>query len=586
MYAVVGHVHKFSQYNFPDKARIILIIQTSSIWNHIYVHYISKGKEQTLVGMSVGCLTYKNVFVTNSNTTLFHGRRMKHTYNAHDIVEDFHINMLAQLALVVCIFVAESTAQRSCRDIYIGNLASASGTYSIFNRQQQPYTVYCDFHKEYGYTFISNITTVPINIEDLAESNEHVIVRILLSNGQQKEVKFEQITRYQSYRNLTFFYSSHHGFTSPYNVKMAPYIYLGFLPTAIAQNRNTQGYRANGVDYEFHNCDSVPNSYMVFYFNPHNLKPAGYYPHCCDTRLMHQWVDHSVDVPSNNFLPNHFFYFFEFHMGGCGGYAVPAEYHNVEGASIGFRFGILCLLPCCILIFSFQDSCKDIYMENSNNPSGTYTIMNRHNQAYTVYCEFHKGYGYTYISNTSHVPINIDDLHTTTQHVMVRILKTNGQQKETKMEQLTRYQSQRNLTLMYNRYTDFAAPLNIKMSPYIYLGFLPVSMAKNTNTQGYRANGVNHEYQNCDANPNSYLVFYFNPHNIGPSGYYTGCCNTPLMHQWIDHATVLPHNKYLDPHFYFFFEMHMGGCGGYAIPQEYTDVQGAAIGFRFGKYIL
>lgn len=226
-------------------------------------------------------------------------------------------------------------------------------------------------------------------------------------------------------------------------------------------------------------------------------------------------------------------------------------------------------------------SCKDIYMENSNNPSGTYTIMNRHNQAYTVYCEFHKGYGYTYISNTSHVPINIDDLHTTTQHVMVRILKTNGQQKETKMEQLTRYQSQRNLTLMYNRYTDFAAPLNIKMSPYIYLGFLPVSMAKNTNTQGYRANGVNHEYQNCDANPNSYLVFYFNPHNIGPSGYYTGCCNTPLMHQWIDHATVLPHNKYLDPHFYFFFEMHMGGCGGYAIPQEYTDVQGAAIGFRF-----
>ncbi|XP_033751827.1 protocadherin Fat 4-like [Pecten maximus] len=125
----------------------------------------------------------------------------------------------------------------------------------------------------------------------------------------------------------------------PYNhQQMAPYLYLGFLPVTVAQNRNQQGYRSNGVNYLFTNCDSNPNSYMAFYFN-HNHHVALNYAGCCDSTLMHDWVTHGTAVPSSRYLPQEFYFFFELHMGGCGGYAIPPTIiHDVQGAALGLRF--------------------------------------------------------------------------------------------------------------------------------------------------------------------------------------------------------------------------------------------------------
>jgi len=154
------------------------------------------------------------------------------------------------------------------------------------------------------------------------------------------------------------------------------------------------------------------------------------------------------------------------------------------------------------------------------------------------------------------------------------------------MEQLSTYSSHYNLSFFYNKHDGFAQSQNYQqLSPYIYLGFQPVSMIHRGTTQGYRCNGVDYTFANCDGNPNSYFVFYFNKQRKIPIGYYTHCCDTTLMHEWVTHANTVPTSKYLPAGFYFFFEMHMGGCGGYVIPNLLKGVQGAALGLRFGKDI-
>lgn len=227
-------------------------------------------------------------------------------------------------------------------------------------------------------------------------------------------------------------------------------------------------------------------------------------------------------------------------------------------------------------------SCQDIYFYTSTH-SGVYRIFNRDSEIHYVYCEFHGTYGYAFVSNLSHVDINIDDLYTNRSHVILRHLTSSGEQKEILIEQLSRYRTQP-LSFFYNKHDGFAAPLNqVQLGPYLYLGFLPISIANNRNTQGYRAGGIDYTFQNCDSNPNSYLALFFNPKHADSVGYYRTQPVTPLMTYWITHSSPLDRSRYMLPNFYFTFEMHMGGCGGYEISSHLNGNQivGAAIGFKF-----
>ncbi|XP_021338898.1 uncharacterized protein LOC110440259 [Mizuhopecten yessoensis] len=246
--------------------------------------------------------------------------------------------MYTLLFTVSCMLVVVQGLFHSCKEIYANNPHSVSGVYEIMNRKQEPFTVYCDFYADYGYTYVINTTSVQVDIADLYTSTAHAMIRHINVVGIQKESKMEQISTYSKIP-LSFQYNTHAGYANPYNhQQMAPYLYLGFLPVSVAQNRNQQGYRVNGVDYLFTNCDSNPNSYFAFYFNHNDHLPINY-GRCCDSTLMHDWITHAHDIPKPRYLPPEFFFFFELHMGGCGGYAIPPTIiHDVQGAALGLRF--------------------------------------------------------------------------------------------------------------------------------------------------------------------------------------------------------------------------------------------------------
>ncbi|KAK3607811.1 hypothetical protein CHS0354_031312 [Potamilus streckersoni] len=130
--------------------------------------------------------------------------------------------------------------------------------------------------------------------------------------------------------------------------------------------------------------------------------------------------------------------------------------------------------------FFSSDSCEDIYKNNIQSPNGVYTIYNRNNQPYQVYCEFHKAYGYTFVATNTSVAVNMDDLHTSSDHVLVRFLRNNHAQTQTKVEQLSSFKSRYQLSLQYSKNDGYATPLNANLGPYLYLGFLPASEASHT----------------------------------------------------------------------------------------------------------
>jgi hypothetical protein len=82
------------------------------------------------------------------------------------------------------------------------------------------------------------LSRVDINIDDLYTDTSHVILRHITSSGDQKEIEVKQLSRYRSHP-LAFFYNRHDGYAAPQNhVQLGPYLYLGFLPISIANNRN------------------------------------------------------------------------------------------------------------------------------------------------------------------------------------------------------------------------------------------------------------------------------------------------------------------------------------------------------------
>ena len=225
----------------------------------------------------------------------------------------------------------------SCADLYKSNVVSASAPYTIYNRNNQPFQVYCEFHQGYGYTFISPATTVPVDIDDLHTGSDHVLVRDLRTDNKQYEAKLEEISRYNK-KPLSIQYNAHAGYQGMQNAKMTPYVFIGLLPQAGIQHlHNVEGYRLNGHDLTFTNCDGNPNSYFAFLFNQNNVAPVNY--HTSDTSLLHQWVDKATPLPSTSYMPNSFYSFFEVHLGGCGAYGTTQQFSHVKGAAVGIRYG-------------------------------------------------------------------------------------------------------------------------------------------------------------------------------------------------------------------------------------------------------
>lgn len=228
-------------------------------------------------------------------------------------------------------------------------------------------------------------------------------------------------------------------------------------------------------------------------------------------------------------------------------------------------------------------SCKDLKKANPSVLNGEYEMYNGAGGKYKTYCEFYGTYGYQFISKsaTTFLQNALNLISPSTTQVLVRHMRSNGNQYDTIMTQIST-KSNIPISIQYNQNVNYATPQNYAtLAPYLYLGFLPINEAKQFSTQGYRANSKDFTFGNCDANPNSYLAFFFNVNKGQPTDYHNRCCYTKLMRDWIDVAGAASNNLPCD--YFYNFEMHMGGCGGYAINgySSLQDITGAAVGMRF-----
>lgn len=227
----------------------------------------------------------------------------------------------------------------------------------------------------------------------------------------------------------------------------------------------------------------------------------------------------------------------------------------------------------------FFDSCLDVYLKHGPR-NGTYYLKKDRQDTFKAYCAFGEENGYTFIRKTANFPgIDMSRLHSNRSFALLRLLNTDGSQWETRLEQLSSYKNQ-SLGYFYDSYPGYNQPKRVGPNVhFIYLGLLPVSMARNNNTQGYRANGKDFTFQNCDRKPNSYFAFYFNLR----SDPYPGWMQNNFTTGWKDTSVKLQKSHYMPGYYYFQFLMHMGGCGGLGSPRQSFNGSLAAVGIPFSK---
>ncbi|CAC5426856.1 unnamed protein product [Mytilus coruscus] len=229
-------------------------------------------------------------------------------------------------------------------------------------------------------------------------------------------------------------------------------------------------------------------------------------------------------------------------------------------------------------------SCKEVYLSKNRNNSGEYILYHDENP-FKVYCFFEGDWVYTFISKSSYnTSIDLSKLYNTRNFAKVRIRWNNGTQNEVTVENLTGYQHKSDLFFGYNNHTSYQGPesKNVNyMSPYLFLGFLPISLARDKTIQGYCAGDRDFTFRNCDANPNSYITFYFNPNSSHPRRVgYSDMYNVNFMTGWMSHSSLIDSSLSMGSEFYFDFEMHMGGCGGFMTSYYLSNIT-VALGLPF-----
>ncbi|XP_063446929.1 uncharacterized protein LOC134726454 [Mytilus trossulus] len=229
----------------------------------------------------------------------------------------------------------------------------------------------------------------------------------------------------------------------------------------------------------------------------------------------------------------------------------------------------------------YASSCMEFYQTDSSISSGEYMIYQNGNSI-KVYCSFEEEWIYTYISKDSYnTSVDISKLYSTNDFAKLRILFSSGTQKEVIVENLLQLQNSSTLYFGYNSNIYYQGPTlrNTNMAPYLFLGFLPISLAKEKSEQGYRAAKQDFIFTNCDASPNSYITFYYNPNKTYP-GIVGSSSN--FMNGWITRSSTLNSSKHMGNEFYFDFEMNMGGCGGFMTSYSVNNIS-AALGLPVYK---
>lgn len=235
---------------------------------------------------------------------------------------------------------------------------------------------------------------------------------------------------------------------------------------------------------------------------------------------------------------------------------------------------LFCINQSCTL----PKSCKEIQKLNPNVKSGIYHIQIS-GVKLEVYCEMDiNDGGYTFFPWSSIKKINtsmINEIYTNRSHVIFRIM--NKQQPEnqnyTVMGQLSSFKLFWNVSVQINENIGYNDP-KYSEKPYFYFGFIPKINATSESQQGFSSNDQSITFNNCDKNPNSYFLmspkFYSNSQSSAVNR---------MVSEWI--GSSKPHPQGSMPTEYFYFtEIHQGGCGVHSNSSDWTPINGTAFGIK------
>jgi hypothetical protein len=192
------------------------------------------------------------------------------------------------------------------------------------------------------------------------------------------------------------------------------------------------------------------------------------------------------------------------------------------------------------------------------------------------------GGGYTFVPWSSLSTSNsmLADIVTDPSHVLFRIMdRTNTQhQPYIITRQLSTFQSIWNLSVQTNQFLGYNAPQNVILGSFVYIGLIPISGIFPGQREGFSANGQDVSFIHCCCgSPNSYFTLFANLNPSNPSQYTAGA---GIIGDWMNSAISHPLGTFMPSRYFYFTEIHFGGCGGYSQSSTWAQYEGTAFGLR------
>jgi hypothetical protein len=218
-----------------------------------------------------------------------------------------------------------------------------SGKYMLSTAHGKLIRVYCEMGLNGGgYTFIDPEELpylTDYEVQRIFTDKKSFLMRLRKTDGQQP---YEVLSQLPEYATVPLMIGLNHNnyYNTPENRNHIsnPYLYFGFLPANVANQRNVkQGVMVNNARIEYTNCNGDSNNYIALFPNFKEQMPSNRYFSQSNNFFTHLIGSYKW-TPSKRVMPIEFFMFAEIHFGGCGCYAHVENYggHFIS-AAIGFR---------------------------------------------------------------------------------------------------------------------------------------------------------------------------------------------------------------------------------------------------------